>query len=116
MTLRSTSHGHAFPALRLILALGSVTLAAGMTGCVAPGYHHSESVAERDESSRIRQALSDDNQYKYDGVNVQMNHGIVRLSGFVSSLDQKQQAAVIAGRIVGIQQVENLISVAPPAN
>lgn len=116
MTLRSAFHGRSFNAFRLILVLGGATLAGGLTGCVAPGFHHNETVTERDESSRIRQALSADTQYKYDGVNVQMNHGMVQLSGFVSSLDQKQQAGVIAGRIVGIQQVENLITVNPASN
>jgi hyperosmotically inducible protein len=46
-------------------------------------------------------------------VNVEVNSGIVELSGFVSTLDQKTKAADIARSVDGVKSVENNIALKP---
>jgi hyperosmotically inducible protein len=46
-------------------------------------------------------------------VTVEVNSGIVELSGFVSTLDQKTQAADIARSVNGVKDVQNNISLKP---
>jgi hyperosmotically inducible protein len=47
-------------------------------------------------------------------VNVEVNRGVVQLSGFVASANQKQQAEQIARRVVGVTDVRNSIQVETP--
>jgi hyperosmotically inducible periplasmic protein len=46
-------------------------------------------------------------------VNVEVNSGIVELSGFVATLDQKTKAADIARTVNGVKDVRNHISLKP---
>lgn len=47
-------------------------------------------------------------------VNVEVRGGVVQLSGFVSSVDQKQEAEQIAQRVAGVTSVRNSIEVERP--
>jgi hyperosmotically inducible protein len=47
-------------------------------------------------------------------VNVEVRRGVVQLSGFVASVEQKQEAEEIARRVAGVTEVQNSISVEPP--
>ncbi|HEY0456405.1 MAG TPA: BON domain-containing protein [Verrucomicrobiae bacterium] len=91
----------------------------GVTGC-ATGSRYQQSTGERiddhADSSRVRKALADDTQYKYGDVNVQTFKGVVQLSGFVNSRDQKNRAGDLAKRVEGIKSVENNITVKESAN
>jgi osmotically-inducible protein OsmY len=55
--------------------------------------------------------LADDSQYKYDGVNVETFKGVVQLSGFVNTRDQKNRAGDLARKVKGATDVENNITV-----
>lgn len=46
-------------------------------------------------------------------VNVEVNSGVVQLSGFVSRADQKTQAEAIARTVVGVKDVRNNIALKP---
>ncbi len=46
-------------------------------------------------------------------VNVEVNAGVVELSGFVATADEKAKAAEVAGTINGVKGVHNNISVKP---
>jgi hyperosmotically inducible periplasmic protein len=46
-------------------------------------------------------------------VNVEVRNGIVQLSGFVASVNQKQQAEQIARQVAGVTDVRNSISLEP---
>jgi osmotically-inducible protein OsmY len=100
-------------ALALILGLGSVALVCGITGCAGDRYTHStgEHIDDPARSSRVRKALSEDSQYKYGDVNVQTFKGVVQLSGFVNSRDQKNRAGDLARKVEGVRKVENNITV-----
>ena len=102
----------------LILSLGALPLVAGLTGCAGDRYTQStgERIDDRADSSRVRKALSADTQYKYEGVNVHTFKGVVQLSGFVNSRDQKNRAGDLTKKVDGIKTVENNITVKESAN
>lgn len=47
-------------------------------------------------------------------VNVEVRRGVVQLSGFVGSIEQKREAEDIARRVAGVTEVRNSISVELP--
>lgn len=102
----------------LALAISALLGAGGLTGCA--GNRHTQSTGERiddkADSSRVRSALSADTQYKYADVKVQTFKGVVQLSGFVNSRDQKHRAGDLAKKVEGIKEVENNITVKESAN
>jgi hyperosmotically inducible periplasmic protein len=93
----------------LILSLGALPLVCGITGCAGNRQHQStgEYIDDKADSSRVRKALNADTQYKYDGVNVETFKGVVQLSGFVNSKDEKKQAGEVAKTVEGITEVKN---------
>ena len=114
MKKTSSNTGKAMKALGLILTLGALPLLVGVTGCTT-GSRYEQSSGERIDdhgtSSRVRAALADDSQYKYDGVNVETFKGTVQLSGFVNTRDQKNRAGDIARKVRGATNVDNNITV-----
>jgi osmotically-inducible protein OsmY len=100
--------------LGLVFSLGALPLLLGVTGCTT-GSRYEQSTGERiddhNTSSRVRAALADDSQYKYDGVNVETFKGVVQLSGFVNTRDQKDRAGDLARKVKGVTDVENNITV-----
>ena len=97
----------------LILSLGGLAMAGGLAGCAGDRYTQStgERIDDKADSSRVRAALSDDTQYKYEDVKVQTFKGVVQLSGFVNSRDQKNRAGDLAKKVEGVKEVENNITV-----
>jgi osmotically-inducible protein OsmY len=114
MKQASISTGKTLKVLGLVIGLGALPLLLGVTGC-ATGSRYEQSTGERIDdhgtSSRVRAALADDSQYKYDGVNVETFKGTVQLSGFVNTKDQKNRAGDIARKVKGAIDVENNITV-----
>ena len=101
-----------------LLCAGALIGTGGMTGCAGNRYKQStgEWVDDKADSSRVRSALSADTQYKYGDVNVQTFKGVVQLSGFVNSRDQKNRAGELAKKVQGIREVQNNITVKESAN
>jgi osmotically-inducible protein OsmY len=114
MKKTSVSTGKTLKVLGLVIGLGALPLLLGVTGCTT-GSRYEQSSGERIDdhgtSSRVRAALADDSQYKYDGVNVETFKGTVQLSGFVNTRDQKNRAGDIARKVRGATDVENNITV-----
>jgi osmotically-inducible protein OsmY len=102
----------------LLLSLGGIALVSGLSGCAGDRYTQStgERIDDHGDSSRVRKALSADTQYKYGDVSVQTFKGVVQLSGFVNSRDQKNRAGELAKNVDGIKQVTNNITVKESAN
>jgi hyperosmotically inducible protein len=100
--------------LGLVIGLGALPLFLGVTGCTT-GSRYEQSTGERIDdhgtSSRVKAALAADSQYKYDGVNVETFKGVVQLSGFVNTKDQKNRAGDLARKVKGVTDVENNITV-----
>ena len=104
--------------LALITCLGVLPFISGITGCAGNRYTQStgERIDDKASSSRVRSALSSDTQYKYGDVSVQTFKGVVQLSGFVNSRDQKNRAGDLAKRVDGVREVENNITVKESVN
>ncbi len=102
----------------LILSVGALAIVGGITGCAGDRYTQStgERIDDKADSSRVRDRLSEDTQYKYDDVKVQTFKGVVQLSGFVNSRDQKSRAGDLAKKVQGVKGVENNITVKETAN
>jgi hyperosmotically inducible protein len=99
--------------LGLILCLGALPLAMMVTGCAGDRYHQStgEAIDDQGISMRVKSALSNDGQFKYDAVDVKTFKGDVQLSGFVDTHAQKRRAAELAKNIEGVKDVENNITI-----
>ena len=114
MKKTSVNTGKTLKVLGLVIGLGAMPLLLGVTGCTT-GSRYEQSTGERIDdhgtSSRVRAALADDSQYKYDGVNVETFKGTVQLSGFVNTRDQKNRAGDLARKVKGVNDVENNITV-----
>jgi hypothetical protein len=114
MKKTSVNMGKTLKVLGLVIGLGALPLLLGVTGCTT-GSRYEQSTGERIDdhgtSSRVRAALADDSQYKYDGVNVETFKGVVQLSGFVDTKDQKNRAGDLARKVKGVTDVENNITV-----
>ena len=66
-------------------------------------------------NSKVKDALEQSPTYKYDEVRVMTYGGVVQLSGFVNTQDQKAKAAELARRVEGVHEVINNISLKPTA-
>ena len=115
---KTSVNGKTLKAFGLVLALGALPLACGVTGCAGNRYEQStgERIDDRSTSSRVKDALGDDTQYKYGGVNVETFKGTVQLSGFVNSRDQKNRAGDLARKVEGVKEVANNITVKESVN
>jgi hyperosmotically inducible protein len=99
--------------LGLILCLAAVPVLTIVTGCAGDRYHQStgEAIDDHSISMRVKSALSNDAEYKYEGVEVTSFKGTVQLSGFVNTHMQKYHAASLAKGVEGVKGVENKITV-----
>jgi osmotically-inducible protein OsmY len=99
--------------LGLVLCLSAIPFVTMVTGCAGDRYHQStgEAIDDGGISMHVRSALSNDPQYKYDGVSVKTFKGTVQLSGFVNTSAQKNRAETLAKGVEGVKDVENGITV-----
>ena len=100
--------------LALILSVGALPLVCGVTGCrTGDRYQQStgEYIDDHTLSAHVNKALGADTQYKYGDVNVVTFKGVVQLSGFVNTKDQKNRAGDLASKAVGVTEVKNNITV-----
>ncbi len=97
----------------IILCLGALPVISLTSGCAGDRYHQStgESIDDHAISMRVKSALSNDAEYKYDGVDVTTFKGTVQLSGFVDTHSQKSRAAELAKTVEGVNDVVNNITV-----
>ena len=100
--------------LGLVISLGALPLLLSVSGCTT-GSRYEQSTGERIDdhgtSSHVKAALEADPQYKYADVNVVTFKGVVQLSGFVNTKDQKNRAGDLARKVAGVKDVENNITV-----
>ncbi len=127
----SVNTGKALKVFCLVLPLSAMSLLLGVTGCTTPPpppaptpapteSGHQQSPGQRSDdqntSGRVNAALAQDIEYKFDRVNVETFNGTVQLSGFVSSIDQKNRAGDIAEKVDGAKQVRNNTTVQVSGN
>jgi osmotically-inducible protein OsmY len=95
--------------LALTIGLSSLALVSGITGCAGDRYTQStgEHIDDHGTSSNVKKTFGNDTQYKYGGVNVETFKGVVQLSGFVNSKDEKKRAGDLAKTVEGVKDVKN---------
>jgi hypothetical protein len=100
--------------------VAGLSLAAGIffwAGCqTTPKDERSAGLALDDKhtTERIKKSLDSEPTYKFTDVDVRTFAGIVQLSGFVNSTDQKTRAQQIAQHTEGVREVVNGITLKPP--
>jgi osmotically-inducible protein OsmY len=106
--MKKTS-GNTVKVLTLVIGLSSLALISGISGCAGDRYTQStgEHIDDHGTSSNVKKAFGDDTQYKYGGVNVETFKGVVQLSGFVNSKDERSRAGELAKAVHGVSSVKN---------
>jgi osmotically-inducible protein OsmY len=105
---------------KLILTSGmsAALVATGLTGC---SMFHNES-SDRSEgrqlddkiiTERVQEKLQTEPVYKFTDVDVKTFAGVVQLSGFVNTDEQKRKAGELAQNVEGVARVVNNISLKP---
>ena len=114
MNKTSITSGKTLQTLGLIIALGALPLLVGVTGC-STGNRYKQSTGEYIDdhtlSSGVKKALGNDVQYKYPDVNVVTFKGVVQLSGFAATNEQKNRTGELAKTVDGVREVENNITI-----
>ena len=113
MTNKSENTGSSLKVFGVIICLGALTLTAGLTGCASG--RNNQSASQRLEDNRlaeqVRAALSADQEYKFDGVQVVAFKGDVQLNGYVVTRAQKESAGEVARSIRDVRHLENNLAV-----
>ncbi len=103
-------------------SLGIAMAGVGLSGCSymnakearETGRTSNQVVNDKYTSERVESALARQPVYKYPAIRVQTFNGVVQLSGFVNTEEQKRSAAEIAQNVPGVQRVLNNIAVEAP--
>jgi hyperosmotically inducible periplasmic protein len=100
-----------------VLAGGLAVFVAMMgAGCSSPSDRsEGRQVDDKIVNSKVQDALEDSPIYKFNEVRVMTYGGVVQLSGFVNTQDQKAKAAELARKVEGVHEVINNISLKPTA-
>lgn len=100
--------------LLLTVCLGAAVGLTGLTGCQTRGDRTAgRYIDDRMVSRHVKSDLAAAPVYKFPDVRVITYDGIVQLSGFVDSVDQKNKASEIAQRTDGVRQVINSLVLKP---
>ena len=85
-----------------------------MAGCMStPDRSAGRVLDDKMISSKVKGALDDAPVYKFNDVKVATYKGVVQLSGFVDTEEQKQKASDIVKRVEWVTDVVNNISIKP---
>ena len=102
----------------MISGISALAALVGLTGCETFQHHDGERTAGRvlDDktiTAKVVTALKTEPVFKFDQVDVKTFDGVVQLSGFVNTDEQKNRAAELAQQTPGVSQVVNSISLKP---
>lgn len=108
---------------RLILAGGASAMLA-LTGCqminrhteATSGRTAGRTLDDKTITSAVKDKLKAEQVYKFNNVDVTTFDGVVQLSGFVNTDEQKRRAGELAQQVDGVTQVDNNISLKPSGN
>jgi hyperosmotically inducible protein len=83
--------------------------AAAIVGCAATPHHESTGVYFDDATitSKVKADLIEDPLTKARDISVTTDQGVVQLSGFVDSQEQRDEATRIAKSVSGVRSVDN---------
>jgi hyperosmotically inducible protein len=103
--------------IKKIILVGGMSAVVALTGCEMMSNHNAESdrtagraLDDKTITAAVEHDLDREPVYKFNGVDVKTFDGVVQLSGFVDTQDQKQRAGDIAKQSQGVTQVVNNIT------
>lgn len=101
--------------LTRIGAVGLLVLVVGVAGCSSTKSERTMTGKWHDKATvrNVEKELAKDPLFKYPNVDVTAYQGNVQLTGFVSTEEQRLQAAQSAARVPGVNQVVNQIMIKP---
>ncbi|HPU55760.1 MAG TPA: BON domain-containing protein, partial [Verrucomicrobiota bacterium] len=105
--------------LKKLLLIGGSTAAvvlAGLTGCQTRDTSDRTAgriIDDKAITERVEDRLKEDPLYKFTGVDVRTFAGVVQLSGFVDTQEQKNRAGELAQNVQGVTRVINNIALKP---
>lgn len=102
---------------KVILVAGTSAMFA-LTGCQMMNHGSSDRTAGRELDDKtitenVKHNLDNEPVYKFTDVDVKTFAGVVQLSGFVNTDEQKNRAGQIAQQVQGVMQVDNNITLKP---
>ena len=102
--------------LKRILLVSGIAAVIGVTGCSTWGHRNDARSAgritdDKNITSEVKDRLAGEPVYKFNNVDVKTFDGVVQLSGFVATNDQKEKAARIAQSVEGVNRIVNAITV-----
>jgi osmotically-inducible protein OsmY len=89
----------------------SILAVAALVGCAATPHRESTGVYFDDATvtSKVKAELIEDPLTKARDISVTTDQGVVQLSGFVDSKEQRDEAARVAMSIPGVRSVDNAL-------
>ncbi len=102
----------------LVSGLSAAVAVIGLSGCESWGHRHDERTAGREVddhkiTAEVRDKLKEEPVFKFSDVDVRTFNGVVQLSGFVNSDEQKRRAAEVAQEVPMVAEVVNSIALKP---
>ena len=104
--------------LKKIMLVGGMTAMFALTGCEMLNHHSGDrtmgrALDDKTITATVKHDLNREPVYKFSGIDVRTYDGVVQLSGFVDTDEQKHRAGEIARQSEGVVQVVNNISLKP---
>lgn len=106
--------------LKSMVLVGGMSAMMALTGCEMINRHNAESdrtagrtLDDKTITSAVEHDLKREPVYKFSDVDVKTFDGVVQLSGFVDTQQQKDRAGDIAQHEYGVTQVVNNITLKP---
>lgn len=101
-----------------IALIAGIAASVFVTGCSSWGHKETDRTAGRKDddnriTSQVKSQLNNEPVYKFADVDVRAFNGVVQLSGFVNTQDQKQRAGEVASSTPGVARVLNNIALKP---
>jgi len=92
----------------LPLVLSALLVGGALSGCAGDGgVSTGQYIDDRAITAKVKAKLVDDPTTKARNINVDTYRGVVQLSGFVESQQEKDRATEIARSVGGVREVKN---------
>lgn len=100
----------------LALTLVAIALAGCSTwGSKPDGRTSNQQMNDSRITSQVEQRLDTEPVYKFTGVDVKTFNGVVQLSGFVDTEQQKARAGELAQNTPGVTRIDNVLALKAPS-
>lgn len=98
---------------------GAVAATALLAGCVSDRDHYdsdanAQAVDDSTIAANVKAALVQDPTTRASNISVNTMHGVVELTGFVDTPDQRHEAARVARNVAGVRSVDDQLHVNGP--